>query len=146
MNIFSLESSFRCVVSGFGKIAMHVLEKLVAVGALPITVSGNLNSTLGTSENSLLVMLLCTCYVIIVTEFLWFHLSFWLRRFSHSADLTNFWKMLVLRSNELSCRKHSNLPFAPFIHFAFYWQLHLHHKLMYWVKDISWSISCLQLY
>ncbi|XWS12045.1 hypothetical protein CRYUN_Cryun37aG0056900 [Craigia yunnanensis] len=29
----------RCVVSGFGKIAMHVLEKLVAVGALPITVS-----------------------------------------------------------------------------------------------------------
>ncbi|XP_022721492.1 NADP-specific glutamate dehydrogenase-like isoform X2 [Durio zibethinus] len=29
----------RCVVSGFGKIALHVLEKLVAVGALPITVS-----------------------------------------------------------------------------------------------------------
>lgn len=29
----------RCVVSGYGKIAMHVLEKLVANGALPITVS-----------------------------------------------------------------------------------------------------------
>ncbi|OMO66354.1 Glutamate/phenylalanine/leucine/valine dehydrogenase [Corchorus olitorius] len=29
----------RCVVSGFGKIALHVLEKLVAVGAIPITVS-----------------------------------------------------------------------------------------------------------
>lgn len=37
----SLESSFRCVVSGCGKIALHVLEKLVAVGAIPITVSGN---------------------------------------------------------------------------------------------------------
>ena len=41
MNIISLESSSRCVVSGFGKVAMHVLEKLVAVGAIPITVSGN---------------------------------------------------------------------------------------------------------
>ncbi|KAL3528650.1 hypothetical protein ACH5RR_007972 [Cinchona calisaya] len=29
----------RCVVSGFGKIAMHVLEKLIVYGALPITVS-----------------------------------------------------------------------------------------------------------
>ncbi|XP_043706518.1 NADP-specific glutamate dehydrogenase-like [Telopea speciosissima] len=29
----------RCVVSGSGKIAMHVLEKLLAYGALPITVS-----------------------------------------------------------------------------------------------------------
>ncbi|KAI3786157.1 hypothetical protein L1987_45289 [Smallanthus sonchifolius] len=29
----------RCVVSGSGKIAMHVLEKLIAYGALPITVS-----------------------------------------------------------------------------------------------------------
>nr|KYP58359.1 NADP-specific glutamate dehydrogenase [Cajanus cajan] len=29
----------RCVVSGSGKIAMHVLEKLVAYGALPISVS-----------------------------------------------------------------------------------------------------------
>ncbi|EXB34856.1 NADP-specific glutamate dehydrogenase [Morus notabilis] len=30
----------RCAVSGSGKIAMHVLEKLIAYGALPITVSG----------------------------------------------------------------------------------------------------------
>lgn len=29
----------RCVVSGSGKIAMHVLEKLIAYGAIPITVS-----------------------------------------------------------------------------------------------------------
>ncbi|MCL7043935.1 hypothetical protein MKW94_015114 [Papaver nudicaule] len=29
----------RCVVSGSGKIAMHVLDKLVAFGALPVTVS-----------------------------------------------------------------------------------------------------------
>ncbi|XP_024973024.1 NADP-specific glutamate dehydrogenase-like [Cynara cardunculus var. scolymus] len=29
----------RCVISGSGKIAMHVLEKLIAYGALPITVS-----------------------------------------------------------------------------------------------------------
>ncbi|WJX86337.1 glutamate dehydrogenase (NADP(+)) [Trifolium repens] len=29
----------RCVVSGSGKIALHVLEKLIAYGALPITVS-----------------------------------------------------------------------------------------------------------
>ncbi|KAI4355538.1 hypothetical protein L6164_004299 [Bauhinia variegata] len=29
----------RCVVSGSGKIAMHVLEKLIAYGAVPITVS-----------------------------------------------------------------------------------------------------------
>ncbi|KAJ9190300.1 hypothetical protein P3X46_001518 [Hevea brasiliensis] len=29
----------RCVVSGSGKIAMHVLEKLIAYGALPVTVS-----------------------------------------------------------------------------------------------------------
>nr|GFC07461.1 NADP-specific glutamate dehydrogenase [Tanacetum cinerariifolium] len=28
----------RCAVSGSGKIAMHVLEKLIAYGALPITV------------------------------------------------------------------------------------------------------------
>lgn len=32
---------FRCVVSGSGKIAMHVLEKLIAYGAVPITVSGD---------------------------------------------------------------------------------------------------------
>ena len=32
---------FRCAVSGSGKIAMHVLEKLIAYGALPITVSGD---------------------------------------------------------------------------------------------------------
>ena len=31
----------RCVVSGSGKIALHVLEKLIVYGALPITVSGN---------------------------------------------------------------------------------------------------------
>ncbi|XP_021890282.1 NADP-specific glutamate dehydrogenase [Carica papaya] len=31
----------RCIVSGSGKIAMHVLEKLIACGAHPITVSGN---------------------------------------------------------------------------------------------------------
>ncbi|RVW51901.1 NAD(P)-specific glutamate dehydrogenase [Vitis vinifera] len=30
---------FRCVVSGSGKIALHVTEKLLAYGALPITVS-----------------------------------------------------------------------------------------------------------
>ncbi|KAJ0075804.1 hypothetical protein Patl1_33393 [Pistacia atlantica] len=30
----------RCVVSHSGKIAMHVLERLIAYGALPITVSG----------------------------------------------------------------------------------------------------------
>lgn len=30
----------RCAVSGSGKIAMHVLEKLIAYGALPISVSG----------------------------------------------------------------------------------------------------------
>jgi len=29
-------------VSGSGKIAMHVLEKLIAYGALPISVSGNI--------------------------------------------------------------------------------------------------------
>nr|XP_029151152.1 NADP-specific glutamate dehydrogenase isoform X2 [Arachis hypogaea] len=29
----------RCVVSGSGKIAMHVLEKLIAYGALPVSVS-----------------------------------------------------------------------------------------------------------
>lgn len=34
----------RCVVSGSGKIAMHVLEKLIAYGALPITVSGKFGS------------------------------------------------------------------------------------------------------
>ena len=28
-------------MSGSGKIAMHVLEKLIAYGALPISVSGN---------------------------------------------------------------------------------------------------------
>ncbi|XP_028082228.1 NADP-specific glutamate dehydrogenase-like isoform X3 [Camellia sinensis] len=31
----------RCVVSGSGKIAMHVIEKLLAFGAIPITVSGS---------------------------------------------------------------------------------------------------------
>lgn len=31
----------RCVVSGCGKIAMHVVEKLIACGAHPVTVSGN---------------------------------------------------------------------------------------------------------
>lgn len=31
----------RCVVSGSGKIAMHVLEKLIAYGAIPVSVSGN---------------------------------------------------------------------------------------------------------
>lgn len=30
----------RCVVSGAGKIAMHVLEKLLSCGAIPITISG----------------------------------------------------------------------------------------------------------
>lgn len=33
--------SSRCAVSGSGKIAMHVLEKLIAYGAVPITVSGD---------------------------------------------------------------------------------------------------------
>lgn len=36
-----LDFASRCVVSGSGKIAMHVLEKLIAYGALPISVSGN---------------------------------------------------------------------------------------------------------
>lgn len=40
LNIFLYEFSFRCVVSGCGKIALHVLEKLIAYGALPVTVSG----------------------------------------------------------------------------------------------------------
>jgi len=31
----------RCVISGSGKIAMHVLEKLLPCGAIPVTVSGN---------------------------------------------------------------------------------------------------------
>jgi glutamate dehydrogenase/leucine dehydrogenase len=31
---------FRCVISGSGKIAMHVLEKLLPCGAIPVTVSG----------------------------------------------------------------------------------------------------------
>lgn len=39
----SLNFYFRCVVSGSGKIAMHVLEKLIAYGAVPITVSGKLS-------------------------------------------------------------------------------------------------------
>lgn len=39
--IYSINLSSRCGVSGSGKIAMHVLEKLVAYGAVPITVSGN---------------------------------------------------------------------------------------------------------
>jgi hypothetical protein len=30
----------RCVISGSGKIAMHVLEKLLPCGAIPVTVSG----------------------------------------------------------------------------------------------------------
>lgn len=40
LNIFLYDFSFRCVVSGCGKIALHVLEKLIAYGALPVTVSG----------------------------------------------------------------------------------------------------------
>jgi hypothetical protein len=44
LQIFSiylfLNFLFRCAVSGSGKITMHVLEKLIAYGALPITVSG----------------------------------------------------------------------------------------------------------
>ena len=39
----------RCVVSGSGKIAMHVLEKLIAYGALPITVSGNFSFFMSTN-------------------------------------------------------------------------------------------------
>lgn len=36
---------FRCVVSGSGKITMHVLEKLIAYdSAFPISVSGNFGS------------------------------------------------------------------------------------------------------
>ncbi|RVX17111.1 hypothetical protein CK203_003099 [Vitis vinifera] len=35
---------FRCVVSGSGKIALHVTEKLLAYGALPITVSGKFSN------------------------------------------------------------------------------------------------------
>lgn len=34
----------RCVISGTGKIALHVLEKLLSCGAIPITVSGNVLS------------------------------------------------------------------------------------------------------
>jgi glutamate dehydrogenase (NADP+) len=30
----------RCVISGSGKIAMHVLEKLLSCEAIPVTVSG----------------------------------------------------------------------------------------------------------
>lgn len=30
----------RCVVSGAGKVAMHALEKLIAFGAVPLTISG----------------------------------------------------------------------------------------------------------
>lgn len=37
---FSMNFASRCVVSGSGKIAMHVLEKLIAYGAVPVTVSG----------------------------------------------------------------------------------------------------------
>uniref|UniRef100_A0A2P2MTU9 Glutamate/phenylalanine/leucine/valine/L-tryptophan dehydrogenase C-terminal domain-containing protein n=1 Tax=Rhizophora mucronata TaxID=61149 RepID=A0A2P2MTU9_RHIMU len=40
----------RCVVSGSGKIAMHVLEKLNAYGAIPITVSGTFGSLVNVSE------------------------------------------------------------------------------------------------
>ncbi|XP_059640507.1 uncharacterized protein LOC132282748 isoform X2 [Cornus florida] len=36
----------RCVFSGSGKIAMYVIEKLLAYGAVPITVSGTLGMTL----------------------------------------------------------------------------------------------------
>lgn len=39
--IHSSEIYFRCVVSGCGKIAMHVVEKLIACGAHPVTVSGD---------------------------------------------------------------------------------------------------------
>lgn len=42
---------YRCLVSGAGKVAMHLLEKLHSYGAIPITISGkhqlldcNLNS------------------------------------------------------------------------------------------------------
>ena len=31
---------FRCIVSGSGKVALHVVEKLISVGAVPITISG----------------------------------------------------------------------------------------------------------
>ncbi|PKU74188.1 NADP-specific glutamate dehydrogenase [Dendrobium catenatum] len=37
----SQKSKSKCVVSGAGKIAMHVLEKLLACGAIPITISGS---------------------------------------------------------------------------------------------------------
>lgn len=42
---------FRCAVSGSGKIAMHVLEKLIAYGAVPITVSGKLSEFFGNIFN-----------------------------------------------------------------------------------------------
>jgi glutamate dehydrogenase (NADP+) len=34
----------RCVVSGAGKVAMYVLEKLIAFGAVPVTISGKVNA------------------------------------------------------------------------------------------------------
>ncbi|RWW84642.1 hypothetical protein BHE74_00006745 [Ensete ventricosum] len=37
--IISYLFNFRCVISGAGKIAMHVLEKLFSCGAIPITIS-----------------------------------------------------------------------------------------------------------
>jgi glutamate dehydrogenase/leucine dehydrogenase len=41
MSQFHKANAFcRCVISGSGKIAMHVLEKLLSCGAIPVTVSG----------------------------------------------------------------------------------------------------------
>ncbi|KAK6128029.1 hypothetical protein DH2020_038232 [Rehmannia glutinosa] len=51
----------RCVVSGSGKISMHVLEKLIAYGALPITVSG-LCYTLITFSLQVLINNICREY------------------------------------------------------------------------------------
>ncbi|MCO5562018.1 hypothetical protein L7F22_015644 [Adiantum nelumboides] len=34
----------RCIVSGSGKVALHVVEKLIAVGAVPVTVSGKFSA------------------------------------------------------------------------------------------------------
>lgn len=38
--LFNKKIIHRCVVSGAGKIALHVVEKLIVYGAVPITISG----------------------------------------------------------------------------------------------------------
>ena len=64
-------------------------KSLLLLVLFPLQYQVILHSTLNKSEKSSLVMLPCTCYVMIVTEFLWFHYHSSLEDLV-SADFTNF--------------------------------------------------------